>query len=75
MNQERRERIKKTVIKISECVGELESIKDEEDDSRDNIPENLQGGDAYQQSEDCSDALQDAIDSINEAGEKLGEIT
>jgi exonuclease VII small subunit len=75
MNQIRREKINATLTKLKECVSKLESVKDDEDDARDNLPPNLQNGDAYQQSEECSDALQDAIDGINEAIDELEKIT
>lgn len=73
MNQIRREKINATIDKIKECLSEFESIKDDEDDTRNNTPENLQSGEVYQKSEECSDAIQDAIDSINEATDELSE--
>jgi len=75
MNQERRKRISEAITNIRQNVSKLESIKDDEDDYRENIPENLQSGDAYQRSEECSDALQNAIDSIGEAADELDQIT
>lgn len=59
MNKRRRE-------KISKCISDLEEILEEEDMSRDNIPENLQDTDLYLDSEAASECLQEAIDTLNE---------
>ena len=56
------------------CSSDLDKIKDEEDDARDNIPENLQSGETYETSEECSDVMSDALDNINDAIENLNGI-
>ncbi len=76
MNDQRRSSIRKC-IKIlqplttrEECEdvkSTLEEILCDEDESRDNIPESLQDSDRYQISEEASDALEDAISSLEEA--------
>ena len=52
----------------------LSSIRDEEDEARDNMPENLQDSDKYSESEECSDKMQDALDSGEEAVSVLEEL-
>ena len=47
MNKERKARIQEVITKINGCADDLDSIKFDEDYARENIPENLQGGDAY----------------------------
>lgn len=44
-----------------------------EEDSLDNMPENLQGGELYEKKEAVIDALNDASDSIDTAIEKITE--
>lgn len=78
MNNVRRKEIKEVVERIykvqsmiDDIKNDLECIKDEEDDYRDNIPENLQESDRYYSSEEASENLEDAIDELDTI---LGEI-
>ncbi len=75
MNKERKARIQEVITKINGCADDLSDIKFDEDYARDNIPENLQGGDAYCTSEDCSDKIEDAISDLRQVASDLGEIT
>ncbi len=75
MNNERRKRIKKVITTLSECSSELESIKDDEDDARESMPENLQNSDRYEESENCSDVIGDAISDLDDIVNGLEEIT
>jgi len=74
VNRERRKRINKVIATINGCADELDDIKFDEDYARENTPENLQGGDAYCTSEDCSDKIEDAISDIRQAASTLEEI-
>ena len=56
-------------------LQELENIKDEEDDARENIPENLENSEMYEASENCSDTIEDAISDIEGAINSILEIT
>ena len=47
---------------------------DEEDEARDNMPESLQESDRYTQSEEASEALCSAINSLAEASSALEEV-
>ena len=75
MNKNRRKKISVAVAELQKTLSDLEQIKDEEDDSRENIPENLKGTEMFNSSEDASDVLQDAIDNIQEAIDLINEIT
>lgn len=75
MNKERRNRVARIVNTLSPCVEELEEVKNDEDASRESIPENLQGGERYEQSEECSDTLEDAIDNLRDVIDCLNGIT
>lgn len=74
MNKDRRKRIQEIITQLNTCSDNLSSIKDEEDFTRDNIPENLQGGEAYCVSEECSDKIDDALSDIQQAVGTLEEI-
>ena len=51
----------------------VSSVLDEEEDAFDNIPENLQGSERYEKTEDAIDCLNDASENIDAAIEKLNE--
>mgnify|MGYP003571417425 CR=1 FL=1 len=75
MNKARREKISDIVSKLQDCRSELETIQTEEDDSRYNMPENLEGSQRYTESEEASDALDSANSDIENAINTLEEIT
>lgn len=76
MNDKRRSSLKSAIdllIRASEIVS---SVKDDEEDALNNMPENLQESDRYEKMEDAVAALEEAeesienaIDSINSASE------
>ena len=74
MNQQRRTKTKAVIRRLNECIDDLSTIKEDEDDARDNIPENLQEGEAYHASEECSDKLEDAISWIKDVVDSLETI-
>lgn len=74
MNETRRKLIREAICELNSCVDDLTNVKDDEDESRENIPENLQGGDAYSLSEIASDKIDDAISDIQQAITTLEEI-
>ena len=51
---------------LSDVLGEVESIRDDEQDKYDNMPESLQSGSK-------GDAIQDAISSLEDAARELEE--
>lgn len=74
MNKARRERIQEVADNLNSIVSVVEQIKEEEDEYRDNMPENLQTSEKYEYSEECSDKMDDVITSLNEQIEILQEI-
>ena len=50
-------------------------MKEEEDEARENMPENLWESERYEVSEECSQAMEDALDSLESAASSLSEIT
>lgn len=75
MNRARRDKLSELMLKIESLSFELEALKDEEDEYRENMPENLQYGEKYEASETASDNMGSAIDSLNEAMDYINEAT
>ena len=67
MNKDRRARLRAVRNKLNDAREEVVAIRDEEDETRDNMPENLAYSERYERSEECSGAMDAAIDSIDEA--------
>lgn len=59
---------------IDDAQSELESIKDDEEDAMNNIPESLQETTRYARCENAVDNLSDAIDLLVEYSESLDSI-
>ena len=74
MNKERRKRIAHCIEELSNLREEVAEICSEEQDYMDNMPENMQDGRKYEESEEYTEALDDACDSIDEAIDSLGKI-
>jgi len=67
MNDERRKEIAKAMTLLQDAVNIIEAVKDEEQDSFDNMPESFQQGDKGSQMEEGIQALESAVDSIQSA--------
>ena len=74
MNYKRRKRIHNVIERLSGCKSDLESIKEEEDETRDNIPESLQKSNMYCDSEECRDKIEDVISDLGDVIESLENI-
>ena len=66
MNAERRRKIKYVLDDIDNVIVALTEIRDEEQASLDNMPENLALSDKYSEMEDNIQALEDAIEALDE---------
>ena len=75
MNKVRRTQIQRVSDSISNIIAEIETIRDEEDETRESMPENLVGSERYETSEVASDTLQDTIDLLEESVVRLSEIS
>ena len=74
MNNKRRKEIKSCIVALCKTNSNidvvLENLNDilmDEDYYRDYMPENLQGGTRYEESEEASDYLNDAISYLTDA--------
>lgn len=75
MNKLRRSQIAKLINKIEEVKSELETIRDDEQDYFDNMPENLQYSVRGEAAEEAVDLMDEAIDSLDEIVDNLNEAT
>ena len=82
MNNTRRKTISRILTRLTEISEEIESIlsdielvKDEEEESFENIPENLQESDRYQAREAAVDNLNNAYDLWQEAFESIEDVS
>ena len=75
MNKTRRQAIDKIIERIKNelpldvvdsILSDIEAIKGEEQESLDNMPENLQGSERYEISEAAVDSLDEAHDALEE---------
>ena len=69
MNNERRRRLKKAHELLNSAAQIVELVRDEEQDSFDNLPESFQDSDKGQRMEEAIEHLDDALSAIEEAGE------
>lgn len=67
MNNKRRAAIRAIAAKLKQLSEEIESIRDDEQDYFDNMPENLQGSERGEIAENAIDALDEASSNLEEA--------
>jgi len=73
MNKKRRTSLETALFRIRQAIEIVEEVRDEESDSMDNIPENLQSTERYTSMEDAIDSLEDAISSLEDATESINK--
>ena len=73
MNNLRRREIQNIKDKLFELQQLLEALKDQEQESFDNMPENLQEAEKGQYMESAIDNLDDAINSLDDSMGSLDE--
>ena len=67
MNKERRKSLQDIKDQLEELKGSLEDIQAEEEEYRDNMPENLQGGERYEKAEEAVGNIESAAESLGDA--------
>ena len=73
MNKYKRSRLEKAINLLGSASEIISDVKYDEQDSMNNIPENLQGSDRYSDMEDAVDNMEDALDLISEIEDLLEE--
>lgn len=66
MNNPRRKTIREIIDNLNDLRNALDDVYDEEETYRDNIPENMQGGERYEKADEACDNISDAIDGLDE---------
>lgn len=74
MNKQRRKMIAEVVEKIETLKGDLEMIRDEEQDAFDNMPESLQGSMRGEEMEEAIEYMDEAIEGLDTAIDSLENI-
>lgn len=81
MNKQRREELSKVVEMLNslssilyDATDIVESCKNDEEEYRDNMPENLQGSDKYSMADEACDCLDNALDSLSEVTDTINDI-
>lgn len=75
MNRDRRRRLRAVIERASELQEQLNAIAEDEQEALDNMPESLQETERYSSMEENVEAITDAMDSLGEIIERLGELT
>lgn len=71
MNNARREKLRGAVAKLSDVHSIVYAVCDTEQDSMDNMPENLQGTERFERMEDAVDHLNEALEKLDEAKDHI----
>lgn len=67
MNNKKRKELTNAVSLLNNAESIIESVRDDEQDCLDNMPENLEGSQQYSDMENAVDYLEEAMNSIMEA--------
>ena len=73
MNKERRKSLREIQSKLESLGQDLEALKDEEEEYRDNMPENLQESERYQRADEVCDLLMEALENMDSAYQQIEE--
>ena len=74
MNNSRRKELQILLEKVEDNKSDLETIKSEEEEYFENIPENLQSSERYDLSERSIVSMEDALSSLEDATNSIDEI-
>jgi flagellar biosynthesis chaperone FliJ len=66
MNKARRKQLSEVSDKLNAIMEELQSIMDDEEEYRDNIPENLVNSERYEKADNACTEIQTAIDQLED---------
>ena len=72
MNQQRRTKLKKARGLVSEAKEIVESVRDEEQEAYDNLPESIMDSERGERMEEAIDLLDSAVSNLESAEEDIG---
>ena len=75
MNAQRRKQITAAQEKIRAAIEALETLRDEEQDSFENLPESMQQGERGEKMQSAVDSIESAIGDLENAESSLEEAT
>ena len=75
MNKQRRKALAEVQEALTVVQDALETLKSEEEDYYDNMPESIQDGMRGEVAQEAINALDDALSNISEAAEYIGAAT
>jgi flagellar biosynthesis chaperone FliJ len=67
MNAQRRKQIQSLIDTIDDAKSQLETLRDDEQEYYDNMPEGLQAGEKGDKAQECATALDDAVNDMESA--------
>lgn len=67
MNAKRRKSLKEISEQVSKLKDQLESLREEEEEYTENMPENLWGSERYEKSQEYISDMEEAQDSLESA--------
>ena len=73
MNNKRRKELRRAIDVIETALDIVNQVKDEEEDSMYNYPENLQGTETYENMETAVDTMDDVVSNIDDGISSLNE--
>lgn len=71
MNKIRRKELSQLIEQLQNIADEIETLKLEEEDYRDNMPENLQSSEKYETAENACTSMEEAIVDLNNVIENI----
>lgn len=74
MNKDRRAKINKVIELLDEARCLLDEAKEEEEEYRDNIPENLTGSERYEKADEAVCNMEEIVDSLEDNVSTLEEV-
>lgn len=74
MNKQRRKELERIADLLSECMSGLESVKEEEQEAYDNLPESLQYSEKGEQMQEYADDIDYAISDLDQVISSINEI-
>ena len=75
MNKVRRETLQGISIKLEDLKSDIESLRDEEQEYADNMPDSLQGSEKHDTAENAISSMDEAIDNLDSVINEIGEST
>lgn len=71
MNKQRRSKLANIINKLGIIMSDLQSLRDEEDEAYNNLPDSLRDGEKGAQMDDNINAMDNACDFIGDALQEL----